>query len=265
MSTQFTVSSITLLFLVGTATPQRRNSTNPFEICSPDGEEPVFLDHEALQAAANEINNNSSGNVASAIADMTADFYQAITKNDFNFDATINDDVFEEAGRNKGTHELEDSNANDKPISTVTTISYDNGCPLFDPFETIHDDDALSSKRSSIENPAAKEAVIEASSNACGTNPAKAKELFNSSMASIELLASGKAAQLAPGSELSPMTPTTPPSNCDNAHLAAPQGMDVVYSSDLSDLSDVSPTAAVAASSDIRSAFNMYSGTTFSP
>lgn len=310
----------------GAATPttKRRNSTNPFEILSPDGDEqPVtFLDHDALQSAANEINNNNNGkdngqqNVASAIADMTADFYQAITKHDFNFDATINDDVFEheqaqhsdnrlDEGEDnleahddeveEGEDEEDNNNVSRKPVTTVKTVqSYlDEDQTLFDPFETIHDDDGMSSKRSSVEVAnlgstmmTSNKTVTELASSLVSANSAKAKELFNSSMASFELLAAGgKAASENQNSSanqndllLSPMTPSTPPSNYDDnsaeiggsggfggssglaAFLSpAPTGMDI-YSSDLSEMSDVSPTAA-AAGTDVRSAFNMYSGT----
>lgn len=315
----------------GAATPttKRRNSTNPFEILSPDGDEqPVtFLDHDALQSAANEINNNNNNNngqhnVASAIADMTADFYQAITKHDFNFDATINDDVFEQEQHNRlggegednleeeahddeveegleedNENEEDNNNISSKPVTTVKTVQsyHDEDETLFDPFETIHDDDGMSSKRSSVEVAnlgstmmSSNKTVTELASSLVSANSAKAKELFNSSMASFELLAAGGKSEANPNSNssaaqndllLSPMTPSTPPSNYDDnsaeiggsggfggssgvaAFLSpAPTGMDI-YSSDLSDMSDVSPTtAATAAATDVRSAFNMYSG-----
>ncbi len=309
----------------GAATPttKRRNSTNPFEILSPEGDEPPVtftLDNEALQSAANEINNNNNSsqqpqeNVASTIADMTADFYQAITKHDFNFDATINDDVFEEQQSGRGLqddilggddHEEEDEYEEDnnnfehqlnKPVTTVKTINYDeeeshgggvsSSSALFDPFETIHDDDGMSSKRSSVEvsgitplvsttgTSSSNQTVTELASSLVSANSAKAKELFNSSMASFELLAAGgKPAGKDDDLLGSPMTPTTPPSMEENSAevgavagaagsaflTPAPPttaGMDVYSSNDLSDLSDVSPTTAA----DVRSAFNMYSG-----
>lgn len=233
----------------GAATPKRRNSTNPFEVLSPDSEEPIFFVPEG-----SEVNNNNKNetneNVASAIADMTADFYQTINK--FDFDTTINDDVFDD--RSGKTNE--DANANNedqKPVKTVTTITTDNNGCVFDPFETIHDDDpALSSKRSSIEHTSTtntttvKEEEQSSTTHLLTRNSSKAKELFNSSMASFELLAAsggGGNTQDEQFSDYSPMSPMTPPlSNCENnAFLSAPQGMEI-YSSETSDISDVSAT-----------------------
>lgn len=192
---------------------------------------------------------------------MTADFYQTISMKPFDFEP--NDDVFgDESKINKDPFDHCDVKMN-----TVTTITYDNneddgggggGGDVFDPFATIHDDEAtISSKRSSIEHGQMKDCTEMSNDNDNGTvsKSAKAKELFNSSMAGIELLATTNIPPSA-SSEFSPLTPATPVSGCDNAFLSAPQGMDM-YSSDLSDMSDVSPTTA----NDVRSAFNMYSGT----
>lgn len=235
----------------GAATPKRRNSTNPFEILSPESEDVHFLDNEITNS---EVNNEGSGgaNVASAIADMTADFYQTISMKPYEFEPA--DDVFDEE---KKLEPFEEFNSR---VTTVTTVNFDNdGRGVFDPFETIHDDDAtVSSKRSSIEQPKDAPTSTTAEQSRSDFKSAKAKELFNSSMAGIEILAAAATSTAAAAeatSDFSPLTPTTPASGCDNAFLSAPQGMEA-YSSDLSELSDVSPTKQT----EIRSAFNDFSG-----
>jgi hypothetical protein len=90
--------------ITGTATPKRRNSTNPFEQ-SPEEEETTGV----ISGATFE----GQSPVASAIADMTADFYNAITSKSF-----------------------------DPPLTSMSlTLETEPTSPPFDPFATIHDDD----------------------------------------------------------------------------------------------------------------------------
>ena len=205
------------------------------------------------EKADSELGSNNVGNVASAIADMTADFCQSISMKAYDFEENP-DEIFDH--RSSVRQEIDDDDdyeaemVVEKPISTVKTIQFDNNGGIFDPFETIHDEDAPSSKRSSIEVSA------ESSSNIIQQNiqqneetftkSSKAKELFNSSMASFEILAAATVA-----STMSATTTTTitnpdmeqisPSASGDVGLLAAPKSNDV-YNSDLSDLSDVSPS-----------------------
>lgn len=255
----------------GTATPRlRRNSTNPFEILSPEDEDGplTFVDNDG-NLETNKLNNNSaSGNVASAIADMTADFYNSIAAlKSYDFESKLanvdnqKDDeenaVFEPA--DDVQTECSDANANHtespqcKTVSTVILNDNDRiNEPMFDPFATIHDDEGNTS--SSLEHSSLKDVIGESfsqSENIQGNKSSKAKDLFNSSMASIELMA-------AAGNYDDSKSPESQKAEHDAFMLAAPgQGMELNSNSDVSDLSDVSRSTSA---SNIRSAFNMYSG-----
>ncbi|XP_075681280.1 stoned B isoform X3 [Dermatophagoides pteronyssinus] len=243
--TPYSASGTQTPYSVGARTPKRRNSTNPFEILSPENENTTIFDN-------NDETSNTAQNFASAIADMSADFFQSINKTSTKFD----EDVFTEDEQNKINSKV--INDNEEPVNKTTTVktitNFDtNNGTVFDPFQTINDDDPnFSSKRSSIEQNQQRES---SSTNDDEKIPkiasSKAKELFHSSMNEIELLASAnrEVQSSLTNADDSPISPTD--------LLAAPLKIEP-YSSDLSDLSDISPSNIVA--NDIRSAFDAYPG-----
>lgn len=244
-------SSISNIFytIVGARTPKRRNSTNPFEILSPENETTTFLGNNN-----DDETSNTAKNFASAIADMSADFFESINKTSTNFDEDVFADEQNKINDDKVIHDSDD-HVNTTTITTVKTITNfdsNNDTTVFDPFQTINDDDLnFSSKRSSIEQ--RKSSSTNDEENIRKITSSKAKELFHSSMNEIELLAAANRVEVQPVStnaeDSSPISPTD--------LLMAPQKIEP-YSSDLSDLSDISPSNIVA--NDIRSAFDAFTG-----
>lgn len=188
---------------------------------------------------------------------MSADFYQSIAiKNSYQFDEATNDDVFND---NDNDNKIEDrikSTTDDlllnNKVNTVQTKFTDNGT-VFDPFQTINDDDPnFSSKRSSTseqQNQQHKDGTAESVDDREPLKASfKAKELFHSSINEIELITAVKAA--ASSVEYSPpISPTGPD------FLSAPtKPATELYSSDLSELSDLS--LCNVASNDARSALD---------
>lgn len=222
--TPYSASGTTTPYSTGGATPKRRMSTNPFEILSPEGEAPSFNDNESNDQT-NQVNHGGvdANNVANAIANMTADFYETI-KMSYGNNEEEDDDVFKD-------YNEEEISSTAKTVNTVfeqdKNSSSAGGGQVFDPFETIHDDEGtVSSKRSSIEHNSVEVGATFRS--------AKAKELFHSSMAEIEKLTATQ-----PGTDFSPI------SN-DPGYLGATAASTTdMYTSDISDLSDVSPVNPV--------------------
>lgn len=189
---------------------------------------------------------------------MSADFFQSIAiKNSYQFDETTNDDVFNDNDNDNKIENRKKSITDDllmnNKVNTVQTKFTDNGT-VFDPFQTINDDDPnFSSKRSSTsetqQNQQQKECAAESSDDREPVKASfKAKELFHSSINEIELITAVKAA--ASSVEYSPpISPTGPD------FLSAPTKQATeLYSSDLSDLSDVS--LCNVTSNDARSALD---------
>lgn len=215
--TPYSASGTTTPYSTGGATPKRRMSTNPFEILSPEDEGPNFNDGETNDQT-NQVNHGGvdANNVANAIANMTADFYETI-KMSYGNNEGDDDDVF------KDNEEAVTSTA--KTVNTVfETTDKGAGGQVFDPFETIHDDEGtVSSKRSSLEHTSVEIGATFRS--------AKAKDLFHSSMAEMEMLAATQT-----GADFSP-------ASNDPGYLGAAAAASTtdVYTSDISELSDVSP------------------------
>nr|XP_046913121.1 protein stoned-B-like isoform X1 [Dermatophagoides farinae] len=245
--TPYSASGTQTPYSVGARTPKRRNSTNPFEILSPENETTTFLDNNN-----DDETSNTAKNFASAIADMSADFFESINKTSTNFDEDVFADEQNKINDDKVIHDSDD-HVNTTTITTVKTITNfdsNNDTTVFDPFQTINDDDLnFSSKRSSIEQ--RKSSSTNDEENIRKITSSKAKELFHSSMNEIELLAAANRVEVQPVStnaeDSSPISPTD--------LLMAPQKIEP-YSSDLSDLSDISPSNIVA--NDIRSAFDAF-------
>ncbi|XP_054160700.1 uncharacterized protein LOC128958791 [Oppia nitens] len=96
----------------GTATPKRRNSTNPFE--------------ESPEEEVKNVVSSGQSPVASAIADMTADFCNAISANSYEISEAVVS----------------------KTIATAKQMVDTTVSQPFDPFATIHDDETP--KRQSV-------------------------------------------------------------------------------------------------------------------
>ncbi|OTF74334.1 hypothetical protein BLA29_010817, partial [Euroglyphus maynei] len=168
------------------------------------------------------------------------------------------EDVFAEDEQNKINDDDEEDHVNTTTttVKTITNFNTNNGT-IFDPFQTINDDDPnYSSKRSSIEQNQQQQQQRKSSSTNDEENvpkiaSSKAKELFHSSMNEIELLATAnrQVQSSLTNTGDSPISPTD--------LLMAPLKIEP-YSSDLSDLSDISPSNIVA--NDVRSAFDAYTG-----
>ncbi|KPM10255.1 Adaptor complexes medium subunit-like protein [Sarcoptes scabiei] len=276
--TPYTGSGAQTPLSTGRRTPlRRRSSTNPFEIFSPEDE---IVPFRTADESGGVNANGGAKNLANAIADMSANFFESIAmkntndiaynndddhKNRFDLPDTRDDDVFlddnyQQSNASKSSDILNNVNNGHKIISTVQTIHTDGNGMIFDPFQTIHDDDVnLSSKRSSLEAMSSSQQQPNESTldnnddesistsilnrfdhneNRTRRSSSQAKEYFHSSMNEIEMLASSNVVGNENDDQHQSFYSYGSSSKPEN-FLQSKHPTDI-YSSDLSDLSESS-------------------------